>query len=108
MARFREHVIPWPDKRDDANYKDLRRGAAEDAFWDEDEPVYMPRKKGKKRPSAKKGCPGNDDGPHVYIWVKVTKRYLRWNGNGFFTMTYNEKTCCGCNKVTRRKYAGRD
>lgn len=93
MARVREHLLHWGNKYDGPNnYKDGRRGACEDAFWDEDELVDFPRASRKKR-KPRKGCPGNDFGPHVYVWVPYGDFYedYPWTSN-----RYEIKVCCGC------------
>ena len=51
MARLRTNVLHWGNKYDGPNdYKHGRRGALDDAFWDEDELVdYVKAKKKDKR-----------------------------------------------------------
>lgn len=110
MARIRTRVTPWPDKFDIDNYKDCRRGALDDAFWDEDELVdYVPSTK-RKKPKKKRGCPENDFGPHIYVWVPQPWRYDWWpeyvdrfyEKNGFHRREY--QTCCGCEKINGSRY----
>lgn len=91
MARIRTRPTPWPDKFDNDNYKDLRRGAADDAFWDEDELVDYRRIGKKKKRNRVPGCPGNDGKSHVYVWVN----YDPWWHSGNI---YEIRVCCGCEK----------
>jgi hypothetical protein len=85
----------------------------EDAFWDEDELVdyVRVRKKNKKRPKKKRGCPGNDFGPHVYVWQPMISLYSWWPEAGpdpFFAKhgfhRREEKVCCGCPKRDGFRY----
>lgn len=110
MARLHTNQ-PYSDTRGElSQFKDYRRGALEDAFWDEDEPVdYRPSSR-RRKPKKKKGCPGNDYKAHVYVWVETLHYRSRLTAYGFVEdksrppYKVREKTCCGCSKVTRRKY----
>jgi len=112
MARLHYNVIPWSNKYDGPNYyKDGRRGALDDEFWNEDELVdYRRLAKHKKRKPKAKGCPGNDGKAHVYVWVTETRYGTKWNSTyGWFVTdrtrvyTYDKKVCCGCMKVDRSR-----
>ena len=87
MARIRKRLHYADTRQELVDWKDNRRGASEDAFWDEDELVdYRSTKKNKKK--KKRGCPENDFGPHVYVWVP----YFTFWSDG----RYEIKVCCGC------------
>lgn len=104
MARIRNRPIPWPEKDEISNYKDLRRGAADDAFWDEDELVDH-QKKGKYRKKPKAGCAGNDGGQHVYVWIPCN-RYDEAKYDYFYSWymhDYEVNVCAGCLKRKPRR-----
>lgn len=104
MARLRTNVLKWGNKYDGPNdYKHGRRGALDDALWDEDELVDYRRIGGKKKTKKpkSKGCWANNGKGHVYVWVEETYRGL------FSTYTYDKKVCCGCLKVAKHKYRKR-
>jgi len=104
MARVRARFQPWGDKADKAHFHDLRRGAMDDAFWDEDELVDHRASKGKRKaPRKPRGCPGNDNKAHVYVWQMREVVWRGWSGK-VYSYKVNEKICCGCNKVANRKY----
>lgn len=67
----------------------LRRDFRDDHGSDGwDETPY--RKTGKdKKKFVRKGCPENNNGPHVYIWVDYDSEWL---------CGYEIKICCGCLK----------
>jgi hypothetical protein len=89
MARIREQRHYSDTRAELAEYKDAYHGAVEDAFWDEDELVdYRPSSKAKKK--YPRGCKGNNNKAHVYVWVP-----WRWSWS---TTLYEEETCCGCDK----------
>lgn len=97
MARIRAHQHYSDTRAELAEYKDARRGAVEDALWDEDELVdhrSSPAKR--KRPKKARGCLGNDFGPHVYVWEPW------WPGS-----VYEVKRCCGCEARPRRAFRKR-
>jgi len=109
MAKIRNRPTPWADKYDEDNYKDYRRGGMDDAFWDEDELVDHRKVSKKKRPRKKRGCPENNFGAHVYIWVTETRYHYSFTAYGYVMdknkpYTVENKTCCGCGKVSNRKY----
>lgn len=98
MARIRSRFQPWGDGGDKAHYHDLRRGAMDDALWEEDELVS--HRKVKTSQSKRKGCPGNDGKGHVYVWIPyrvwAEHRYGpdRW---AWWNLSKSEiKVCCGC------------
>jgi hypothetical protein len=119
MARLRESILKWGNKYDGPNnYKNNRRGGAEDAFWDEDELVDY-QKAGTKKKRSKKpkkvGCPGNEGKGHVYVWTtefEPTGWQFSWAGNkkypsfhaknGYHRM--ERKVCAGCNKGGGYRY----
>lgn len=89
MARFRARMSYADTRAELRDHKDIKRGAGEDAFWDEDELIdYRPSRKSKKK--KKPGCPENNNGPHVWVWVEW------WPGS-----RYETKVCCGCEKRNR-------
>lgn len=53
------------------------------------------------------GCPGNNDGPHVYVWTRETfwKPLWGWNNWFWYMSDYEFKTCAGCykHKTLRRR-----
>jgi len=65
------------------------------------------RKKKGKKTSKHVGCPGNDDGPHVYVWTKETKWRPVWGWSNWlwYIGDYEYKTCAGCykHKTSRRR-----
>lgn len=72
----------------------------------EDAPYH---KAGKHKPVKKReGCPGNDNGPHVYVWTRETFWKPFWHQNNWFwTMSdYEYKTCAGCYKHKRLRRKG--
>lgn len=94
MARVRQHFAYADTRGELADYKDARRGASEDAFWDEDELVdYRPSKKKKRK--RQKGCPENNGGRHIYVWQKDLDPW--WN-RYYPDSPYEKKLCCGCEK----------
>lgn len=95
MARFRGHIVPWGDKHDDNDYKNIRQGAGEDAFWDEDELVTFPSQTKKKKHKRHQGCPGNDNGAHVYVWTLDENDWWR---HYFPNEKREAKMCAGCGK----------
>lgn len=90
MARIYGRLHYSDSRAELAEYKDVRRGASEDEFWGEDEEVFFPKKRNKKK-KVPRGCPGNDMGEHVYIWVP-------WVTNWWHEQDYEMKKCCGCEK----------
>lgn len=103
LARLRTSILHWGNKYDGPNtYKDGRRGALDDAFWDEDELVDVPSKRAKKKRKREPGCPQNDGKSHVYVWNKVEHIYWPWNGKGPRRYTFEEYVCCGCGKRGRK------
>lgn len=93
----------WDGEKD--NHADFKHGAVAPSDFEEGMPHR--KKRGKKRPPKKKGCEGNDFGPHVYVWVPQIYQYSWWPEAGIdpFYKKYGYyrrevKTCCGCNKTT--------
>lgn len=110
MARHYEHILHWGNKHDGPNnYKDNRRGGAEDAFWDETELVDHKRSATKKK-RARRGCPENDYKAHIYIWTTETRYYGKWDTIRGYVQdksrpyTVDINICCGCEHVTNRRY----
>lgn len=66
--------------------KDFRQDHGSDG-WTE-----TPYKKSAKKKKSKKrlGCPGNDGGAHVYVWVDETYSTIYW------TYSVSFQTCAGC------------
>lgn len=69
-------------------------------------------KHGKPKASSKHvGCPGNNDGAHVYVWTKeifadTHRRYHGLWGYFYWLGEYEYKVCAGCHKhksARRRK-----
>lgn len=92
MARLHYNVIPWGNKYDGPNYyKDGRRGALDDEYWDEDELVDYRRLAKNKEKKPRAGCPENNNGSHVWVWVPYVSSWsgMPWDG-------YEQKVCCGC------------
>jgi hypothetical protein len=98
MARLRTNVLKGGGKDEGPNdYKHGRRGALDDAFWDEDELVdYVRQKRGKPKKPKAKGCSENNGKGHVYVWVPY---HSCWWPDG----KYEIKVCCGCLKRAQRK-----
>lgn len=99
MARFRTNVLHWGDKYDGPDtYKDCRRGAGPDAFWDETELVEYPKAKRGKDKVRKRypGCPGNNNKSHVFVWTTQYEdtRNLFYRYFGFHK--HERKVCAGC------------
>jgi hypothetical protein len=87
MARIRYNRHYSDTRAELAEYKDVKRGALEDAFWNEDELVdHRPFSK-KKKKKRKRGCPQNNGRSHVYVWVDYDSMWLT---------DYEQKICCGC------------
>lgn len=99
MARNRNKPTRYPGKYDVKNYKDLRQGAADDGFWDDENELvdYQSKKKKKDRPRVP-GCPGNDGGSHVYVWINYEYDYPWFIRS---KTQYEIKVCCGCMKRGR-------
>ena len=101
------------DGEDDPHADFLHGGVDLSDFEDE---VRHRKKRGKTAYKKKKrGCPGNDFGPHIYVW---TTEYFRrdgsfdewtfqyekdfWDRNGFNRREY--KTCVGCLQRVKSRY----
>jgi hypothetical protein len=69
-----------------------------------------PHRKTAKRKKVNKheGCPGNDNGPHIYVWARETRWKPVWNWNGWFWSMgdYEYNTCAGCYKHKRLRRKG--
>jgi hypothetical protein len=110
MARIRTHTHYSDTRAELSEYKNARRGAVEDAFWDEDELVDHQKAGTKKKRSQTRGCPENNHKSHVYVWVETTRYRIRrhdvygWIEDKSKPHTVKTKTCCGCGKVTNRIY----
>lgn len=99
MARIRKTFCYADTRGELAEYKDARRGASEDAFWDEDELIDYRRTGKRKGKKPRAGCPGNDGNAHVYVWVVRKVSFA-----GFYRdreYTYEIRVCCGCEKRGR-------
>lgn len=75
-----------------------RQGMTDPDFG-EVEVNYKPKKK-KKVKRTRAGCPENNNGPHVYIWVpsEFDNLFKRYFG---FAQT-ERKICCGCLKPAHK------
>lgn len=109
MARIRQHLHYSDTKEELCEYKAARRGATEDALWDEEELIdYRPASK-RKKPKKKRGCPENNYKEHVYVWETEVRYGIKRTEHGWVTdrsrsWAVNVKKCCGCGKVANRKY----
>ena len=73
--------------------------------------VETPHRKTKvKETNRHVGCPGNNDGPHVYVWTKeiystTFSRYRNVLAYFYFLSAYEYKICAGCykHKTSRRR-----
>jgi len=102
----------WSGEEDD--HADFLHGGVDPSDFDETMPHR--KKRGKKRPIKKRGCPENDFGPHIYVWTTESFRkgdgsfddwlwqYEKdfWDKNGFHRREY--KTCAGCKKRAGSRY----
>lgn len=64
------------------------------------------KKKGKKRPPKKSGCPGNDGRAHIYVWTTETA-YDDWWTRHWGLGRYEYYVCCGCKCRKRAPYIRR-
>lgn len=66
-----------------------------------DEPVRWKKKSKRETPKKKPGCPGNDGGPHIYIWT-TEKNFedLFYKFFGFHKREF--RYCAGCGKNAKR------
>ena len=111
MARIRQSICYADTRGELMIYKNAKRGASEDAFWDENELIDHRSNKKKGKPRKKRGCPENDFKAHVYVWVRETRYYGKWSSHyGYFVNDRSRpysvdcKICCGCGKVYTRRY----
>jgi hypothetical protein len=69
-----------------------------------------PHRKTKTKKSNKHvGCPGNNDGPHVYVWTREAYWRPVWYWNSWFwsLSDYEYRICAGCYKhKTHRRRKG--
>lgn len=91
------------DPSDMARYR-TRQGALDVEDF-EKEVNYRPSAKAKKtKGKTRPGCPGNEYGPHVYVWTSEREmdslfyRYFGWH-------KYQSHICAGCGKKDRSKYS---
>jgi hypothetical protein len=83
-------------------YKNFRRGGVEVSDFDEVPYRHPPRKKKKKKEKTRPGCPGNDFGPHVYVWT--TERAEPDFFSDYYGFSRVQRNCCvGCDKTNGRK-----
>lgn len=97
------------DKGEEPNHADfIHGGVGVDDF--EKEVNYQTRtKKNKARAPRVRGCQGNDNGPHVYVWTtEHVNDWLAFYGGDFYERSgfhrREYKTCCGCGKVANSRY----
>lgn len=78
-----------------------RQGAVDpDDFYKEVN--YRPKAKAKKAKKRYPGCPGNDKGPHVYMWTTEKNREdLFFDYYGFHK--HEKKVCVGCGHVDKSR-----
>lgn len=78
-----------------------RQGAVE---IDDFEPDFRHVKSAKPKPRKRqRGCPGNDNGAHVYVWVPRNSVYF-WDNDDWFIEFFGYpkrevKVCAGCGKT---------
>ena len=84
-------------------YKIFRQGGVPVEDFDDEIPFrHSPRRVKKKGARAKenRGCPGNNNGEHVYVWTtefNVEDLFFRFYG----FHKYERERCCGCNSRRR-------
>lgn len=86
---------------------DFRRGKVDvDDFYKEVN--YQTRLKGrtgyrvKFRDKTRPGCPGNNFGPHIYVWTTEGQTSSFFSDYyGFYK--YEFRICCGCGKKTKSR-----
>lgn len=93
------------------NHADFKHNGVDPSDFDEEVMPYR-KKRGKSRAKKeKRGCPENNFGPHIYVWVPSTLMYEWWpeaghdnfyDKHGFFRREV--KTCCGCDKRAGSRY----
>lgn len=84
------------DGDEDTHADFVHGGVDEDDFVD----TIRYRKKAVKKNKRAKGCPENNGGPHVYVWIPFD---TWWSGGA-----YEIKVCCGCeHRAPRRSFRGR-
>lgn len=86
-----------------------RQGAVEVEDFDDEIRYSHPPRKNKKKQPKKRGCPGNDFGPHVYVWMPSLYKYSWSNDRDSFFFKHgfhrNEvQVCCGCEKRNKYRY----
>lgn len=95
---------PKDDGWEDRGHKQFVQGGAD--LNDFEETVKYVKRSLPKRPKKKRGCEGNDFGPHVYVWVAETEVTPWTQDDLFFEFygfhKYEYKVCAGCKK--RVKY----
>ena len=83
------------------HHKDFIRGGVDPEDF-EKEVNYHPKQKKSKKAKKYPGCPGNDKGPHIYVWTtEHNKSTLFLDYFGFHR--YEQKVCCGCGHMDRRR-----
>lgn len=85
----------WGDDRS-VHHKDWIRGWADDGYEETRHRASAKSKTKKKYP----GCPGNDRGPHVYVWTTEKNHdSLFFDFYGFHK--YEKMVCAGCGNVNK-------
>jgi hypothetical protein len=93
---------------DGPHHKDFIRGGVTPEDFEETN--YQTRlKSNKKRPKKQRGCPENDFGPHVYVWIPMPHAYDWWDYDDDFYRHHGfhrreAKVCCGCGKKVKSRY----
>lgn len=81
----------WSDEPD--THADFVRGGVP---IEDFEPKVKHKKKRQKK-SKKPGCPENNGGRHIYVWVPEGKTSLFYRFYGFYK--WEREVCCGCEKT---------
>lgn len=94
------------DPADVARFRQ-RQGAVEVSDFDDEIPYRHPKRRKKK--ARTRGCPGNDGGPHVYVWTtELGNDFIdRWLGARYYEQygfaPYEYKRCAGCLKKIKMR-----
>lgn len=65
------------------------------------------RKKKNYQKKIRKGCPGNNNGAHVYVWTAEFAWDYYWEKYFFGANRYEYYICCGCKGRKRAPYIRR-
>lgn len=81
-------------------YKNFRHGGVEPDDFDNDVKYRHPKRKKKNKASQVKGCPENNNGSHVYVWVDEDEHPFH---KVYGYSKYERQTCCGCGKTGKKR-----